>query len=171
MDEDLFTIGKVLKPVGLQGEVKVALLTDFPERFDALKGVHVQTKHGEAFRLHIAGIRHGPPFVYLSFVDLTDISEVTALRGALLQVPASERVSLPEGRYFQSDLLGLDVYTKEDIVLGKVSDIIETGSHDVFVVTGEQGEFLIPAQHKFVTEIDLAGKRMVVDPIEGLLDL
>jgi len=157
--------------VGLQGEVKVALLTDFPERFDRLESVIVQGQQGDPLRLRLAHVRHRAPFVYLSFAGLADLDAVRPLHGALLQVPISGRVALPEGRYFHSDLLGLTVQTQQGRILGRISDIIETGSHDVFVVKGEEGEFLIPAHHKFVSEVDLAQKRMLVDPVDNLLDL
>lgn len=161
----------MLKPIGLLGEVKVALLTDSPDRFDDLEAVMIQPGEGDSFQLRISHVRHGAPFVYLSFVGLSDLSAVSPLRGALLQIPISERVSLPEGRYFQSDLLGLTVCTTKGVHLGEISDIIETGSRDVFVVRDGQSEVLIPAHPKFVREIDLMQKRIVVDPVEGLLDL
>lgn len=171
MNESLVTIGRVLKPIGLQGEVKVALLTDSPGRFDNLESVVVPRTEGDLLHLRIAGVRHGAPFVYLTFVGLSNIAQVTHLRGVLLQVPVSERVSLPEGRYFHSELLGLEVCTVKGVSLGRISNIIETGSRDVLVVSDGQGEFLIPAHPKFVMEVDLARKRMVIDPVEGLLDL
>lgn len=171
MNEPLVTIGRVLKPLGLQGEVKIALLTDSPERFDDLKAVILQRTEGDLLHLRVARVRHGAPFVYLSFVGLGSVAEVVHLRGALVQIPVSERVSLPEGRYFHSELLGLEVCTTKGVSLGRISNIIETGSRDVLVVTEGQGEFLIPAHPKFVMEVDLARKRMVIDPVEGLLDL
>lgn len=171
MNEDLITIGKVLKPLGLQGEVKVVLLTDFPERFDDLETVTIRRNEVDFLQLDIARVRHGAPFVYLSFVGLTDLAGVRPLQGALLQVPASERVVLREGRYFHSDLLGMDVYRTSGLVLGKISDIIETGSRDVFVVSNGTKEFMIPAHPKFVVSVDLLNNRIVVDPVEGLLDL
>ncbi len=161
----------MLKPLGLQGEVKVALLTDFPARFDNLESVIVQPSEGNSFRIHIARVRHGAPFVYLSFVGLTHIDAVSALQGALLQVPVSERISLPKDRYFQSDLVGMDVYTTEDMFLGKIGSIIETGSRDVFVVADGPKEFMVPAHPKFVISVDLLRKRIVLDAVEGLLDL
>lgn len=171
MNEDFITIGKILKPIGLQGEVKVSLLTDFPERFDDLKAVIIQSERAVPQRLQILRVRHGTPFVYLMFVGLVDIADVECLRGALIQVPVSERVVLPEGSYFQSDLIGMDVCLKDGMCLGKITEIFETGGNDIFVVTREKREWLIPVIRKFVKEIDLARKRVEIDPVEGLLDL
>ena len=171
MNEDLITIGKILKPIGLQGEVKVSLLTDFSERFDNLKAVIVQSGRELPYRLQILRVRHGAPFIYLTFVGLVDIDSVERLRGGLIQVPASERIVLPQGSYFQSDLIGMDVCLKDGTCLGKIAEILETGGNDIFVVTAEKGELLIPAIRKFVKEIDLARKKVEIDPVEGLLDL
>ncbi len=171
-DEEAFiSIGMILKPVGLQGEVKVALLTDFPERFDGLDEVMVLNNVQERFKLKISKVRHGVSFVYLSFVGLTSVREVDVLRGGLLQVPESERIVLPEGSYFHSDLIGMEVHTHSGVFLGTISDILETGSNDIFVVNGEKGEFLVPMIEKFVKKVDLKQNRICIDPIEGLLEL
>lgn len=149
----------------------MSLLTDFPERFDHLKAVIVQSGREVPHRLQILRVRHGAPFVYLTFVGLTDIDAVECLRGGLIQVPASERIVLPKGSYFQSDLIGMDVCLKDGTSLGKITEIFETGGNDIFIVTGEKGELLIPAIRKFVKEIDVARKKVEIDPVEGLLDL
>lgn len=170
-DENVVTIGNILKPVGLHGEVKVEPLTDVPERFDELHDVMVLTEGQERLSLTISKVRYGLPFIYLSFCDLRNYSDVSALRGGALQIPASERISLPEGSYFHSDLIGMDVYTGKGVFIGKVTDILETGSNDILVVDGKTGESLIPAIKKFVTEVDLEQQQICIDPIEGLLEL
>lgn len=170
-EENVITIGRILKPVGLQGEVKVALLTDFPERFDELREVMVLTTKQERLNFEISRVRHSLPFVYLSFVGLTGPSKVDALRGGVLQIPESDRVALTEGSYFHSDLIGMDVYTKGGTFVGNVSEILETGSNDILVVKHEKGESLIPAIKKFIQIVDMDRKQIWIDPIEGLLDL
>ena len=171
MPEDLITIGKILKPVGLRGEVKVLLLTDFPDRFKTLREVIVQTKEEEQQRYHVEHLRYGPPFVYIIFVGLSSVDQVDALIGGLIQIPAEERVALPEGSYYQFELQGIDVYLQDGAFLGKVDHILQTGSNDVFVVKGSKKEYLIPALHTVVKEIDISKRRMIIHPMDGLLDL
>jgi 16S rRNA processing protein RimM len=169
--KDVITIGKILKPVGLQGELKVLLLTDFPDRFKTLREVIIQTKEEEQQQYHIDHLRYGPPFVYITFVGLSSVDQVDALIGGLIQIPEEERVVLPKGSYYQFELQGIDVYLQDGIFLGRVDHILQTGSNDVFVVKGGKKEYLIPALHTVVKEIDISKRRMIIHPIDGLLEL
>jgi len=164
-------IGKIIKPVGLKGELKVFPLTDFPERFERLEAVTIQTAEGKLVRYSISSFRYRSSLVYLRFSGLNSLEEVAFLRGGMIQIPESERVSLPEAHYFQSDLLGLSVYSQKGELLGRVSSIMETGENDLFVVEGDQKEYLIPAIKKVVKEIDLKQKRILIEPMEGLLEI
>lgn len=171
MSKDLVTIGKILKPVGLCGELKVLPLTDFPERFKELGEITIETKEGQHKLCCVDSIRHRPPFVYVTFEKLSSRDMVQFLLGGVLQIPEKERVSLPKGSYFQSELIGIAVYLKNGNLLGTITNIIETGSNDVLVVQKGQAESLIPALKKVVEKIDLQQRRMVIDPPEGLLAL
>ncbi len=169
MRESLVAIGKILKPVGLKGELKVKLLTDFPERFEALPEVSIKTQEGQTERCQISRMRYGPPFIYLMFEGLSSREAVAHLQGGVLQIPQSERVSLPEGGYFRSDFVGMAVFLKNEDCIGKIESIIETGSNDVFVVKDGERENLIPALRTIIMNIDFKKKRMTIDPPEGLL--
>ncbi len=171
LEEDLITIGKIIKPIGLHGEVKVTLLTDFPERFNDLQEVMVKTSQGEVLKCNIKKRRFASAYVYLTFETFTDRSGVEFLRGGLLLIPESERVELPEGSYFHSDLIGMNVCIEGDGALGEVIEILETGSNDILVVKRDGGESLIPAIKRFVKKVDLDQNLIWIDPIEGLLDL
>lgn len=169
MHKDLIAIGKILKPVGLRGEVKVLLLTDFPDRFKLLQEVIVQTRE-ESQQLHIDHVRYGPPFVYITFTGFSSVTEVDPLIGGLIQIPEEERVPLPEGSYYQFELQGMDVYLEEGTFLGKVDQIFQTGSNDVFVVKSGEREYLIPALHTVVKKIDISKREIIIHPMDGLLD-
>lgn len=166
----MITIGKILKPVGLHGEVKVSLLTDFPDRFKTLRGVIVQTKDERQQEYQIDHVRYGAPFVYITFAGFSTLDQVDPLIGGLIQIPEEERAVLPEGSYYQYELQGIDVYLDEGTFLGKVDQILQTGSNDVFVIKSGKKEYLIPALHTVVKEIDIQKRRMVIHPIDGLLE-
>jgi 16S rRNA processing protein RimM len=169
--KEVITIGKILKAVGLRGEVKVLLLTDFPERFKLLREVIVQTQEEEPQQVEIDHVRYGPPFIYLTFTGLSSVTQVEPLIGGLIQIPEEQRVSLPEGSYYQFELQGMDVYLEEGTLLGKVDQVLQTGSNDVFVVKSGEREYLIPALHTVVKKIDLFKREMIIHPMDGLLDL
>lgn len=171
MQEDKITIGKILKPFGVRGEAKVFPLTDFPERFQTLEEVTIQTKAGQDLRYRLSQVRVCSTFVYVFFEGMTCPEDLDPIRGALIQIPESERISLPEGEYFQSDLIGLKVYRVEGAYLGEIAEIMETGVNDLFVVKDGKCEILVPALRRIVKHIDLKQNRMEIDPPEGLLSL
>jgi 16S rRNA processing protein RimM len=152
-------IGRIVGAFGVRGEIKVELLTDFPDRFAALERVLVGPERRpvavERVRSH-----KGRVLVKLAGVDTPEA--VAALRGAELAVPRDEAVSLPEGHYFLDDVVGCDVVTEEDTPVGTVTDVIRTGSNDVFVIGRGRDERLVPAIGDAIVDLDLASRRIVI---------
>ncbi|MEK7702372.1 MAG: ribosome maturation factor RimM [Nitrospirota bacterium] len=165
------TIGIVVSAVGLRGEVKCALLTDFPDRFNGLSDVIIQPKVGEPYPARIDKVRFTLGFVFLFLAGVTSRQEATHLRGAKIQVPDSDRVALPADSFYQDDLVGLNVVTDSGMFLGQVCSIFETGGNDIYLVKQGEKEYLIPAIKSVVKQVDLLKKEMVISPMEGLLDL
>lgn len=170
LSKTFITIGKILGPVGLRGEVKVFALTDFSNRFDRLTEVIVETAEGRHQPIRIDRVRYGPRYVYATFSGLTSVEKVGFLKGAFIQIPEEERLPLPEGSYYHFELTGLDVYLEDGTRLGTLEEIYETGSNDIYAVRSGKREVLIPALRRFVKSVDLAQNRMVVSPVEGLLE-
>jgi len=163
------TIGKVVAPFGVQGELKVMLLTDVPNRFNELDGVHVGPTHVQH---RIERVRpHKGEMVVLKLQGIDDANAAEKMRNFDLTIPETELAQLPPDFYYQHDILGLQVVTVKGHVVGSIVDIIVTGSNDVYVIkssTGEQN--LIPAIKDVVKQVDLRRKVMYIDPIAGLLD-
>jgi 16S rRNA processing protein RimM len=170
IDEASFiSIGRIIKPVGLSGEMKVWPLTDFPERFQTLHQVRVAT--AEANLTHrISASRQVGNHLYLRFSGVTEVGQANLLRGGLIQIPEEARFPLSKGSYYQYEIVGLDVFTEAGEKLGQVGDILETGSNDVYVVRGGGEEYYIPALVSVVLKIDLEVGRMIIRPMPGLLE-
>jgi 16S rRNA processing protein RimM len=169
-DRAFITIAVIIAPVGLKGEVKCALMTDFPERFNGLRRVMVKKESG-ATLYHIARMRRVSHFAFLTFQDVTSREQAASLRGGEIQVREEERVALPEDHYFRHEVVGLDVYLEEGKFLGRVDSILDTGGNDVYLVKESDREYLIPALKSVVKKIDLSKNEMIICPMEGLLDL
>lgn len=122
---------------------------------------------GHALKIERLRTVSGKTVVKLSGVD--DRNAAEALRGQLLEVPEAELMALPPDTYFHHQIVGLTVMTTDGRELGAVTEILQTGSNDVYVVRGER-EYLIPAIGDVVKEVDLRAGRLVLDPIPGLLD-
>lgn len=159
-------IGKVGAPHGLSGEVRVFPLTDFPDRFRGMKHVYV----GEE-SLAIAGVRYQNDTILLRFSGYDSREVAAVLTGQLLTVDRAEAVPLKEGEYYTFDIIGLQVEDEEGQVLGKVTDVLQTGSNDVYVVeAAEQAkQILIPALKSVVRRIALREGKMVVRLMEEMV--
>jgi 16S rRNA processing protein RimM len=165
------TIGKILKPKGLRGEVKILPLSDIPERFQHLKAVCVRQPDGQEVTLSIVDVRPYKGFVYLRFSERSSRESVMDLIDGEILVDSATAPELPDGVYYHFEILDSEVYTDEGQRLGVVVDILETGAHDVYVVQEEQREYLIPVTDDIVRQIDRTQKRITIHPLEGLLDL
>jgi len=158
-------VGRILAPWGIRGEVKVEVLTDFPERFAPGKAVYLNTSP-----LEIERCRSHKQHMVVKLVTIDSVEAAEKLRGQDLTIPSSELHPLPEGQYYTFQLIGLKVVTTEGQTLGRVTDIMTTPSNDIYIVEGKQGEILIPAIEDVVKSIELKKGRMVIEAIEGLLD-
>ena len=156
------TVGRVLAPHGIRGELKVQPLTDFPERFDAgsrlwLKGQQWVVQQG----------RWAGRGLILKLRGLDTRDEAEALRNAELTVPEATTIEA-EGVYYLHDIVGLPVFDAAGEVLGRLAEVFNSGSTDVYVIRGDLGELLLPALEDVITSIDVAGGRIVVDVPEGI---
>lgn len=160
-------IGRVIKPHGVLGEVRVELMTDVPQRFGWLKTIYVGERDPRP--VAVESVRYHQEFVLLKLAGYPTRTEAEALRNELLQVPEEEAIPLEEGEYFLHQLLGLEVLTEAGQSLGRLTDILETGANNVFVVSGGGGEHLIPDIPDVVREVDVDGGRIIIRPLPGLL--
>jgi 16S rRNA processing protein RimM len=157
-------VARVIGAWGLHGDLKVELLTDFPQRLAAgsrvfMSGVPYVI---EGYRQH-----RGRALLKLAGIDSTSAAE--PLRHRVLQVPETELHPLAEGEFYHFQIIGLEVRTTTGEVLGRVDQIISTGSNDVYVVRGARGEILIPAIDDVVKRVDPGTGQIEVDVVEGLL--
>lgn len=168
--EDLFQIGAVTSTHGLRGELKVYPTTDEPARYQKLKEVILDTGK-EQLSLKIEHARLFKQMVIIKFEGFDHINEVEKFKGAKLYVTRENALELGEDEYYFADLAGLRVETEEGQLLGKVTDILQTGANDVYVIGRErQKDLLIPAIKDCVKQIDLENGRMVIHLLPGLLE-
>lgn len=170
MSLEMITIGKISRAYNREGELKCLVLSDFPERFLELDRVFLE-KGEDIKRLHVENVWFQKDFAVLKFKEINSLDQAERLKDYFIKVPETEAVQLPKGHYFLHQIIGLEVYTEEGEHLGKLEDIITTGSHDIYVVTQGKKEIMLPAIHEVVKVIDIEQQKMIVRPLEGLLDL
>jgi len=160
-------VAQVLAPHGIRGELKCRIVTDFPrQRFKPRNTVLVG---GQAHTVQAARVQGQT--VLLKREDIPDRTAAEPFRGKDVLIKAEDAVRLPKGQFFWHQVIGLSV---EDITthrsLGQVSDILETGANDVYVVKTLSGqEILIPAIKDVVKDIDPSLGRILIEPLPGML--
>jgi len=168
---ELVTIGKVVRAHGLRGDVRVRSLSDVPGRFETLTQVTVEGPGGARRPLAVRVARPIGSDYLVSFEGIDRPEAATELVGSLLQITEDRSVPLPDGQYYQHDLVGMAVRTEEGLPLGTLVEIFPTGANAVFVVRGADGrEQLIPATREVVRAVDVAGRLMTIRRMPGLLE-
>ena len=169
--EQYLRVGVISSTHGIRGEVKVYPTTDDPERFRELKKVILDAKGGQR-TLEIQGVKFCKNQVILKFRGLDNINDVEKYKGTDLLIPREDAVPLEENENFIADLIDMEVVTDAGERLGILTDVIQTGANDVYVVkTSQEKEILLPAIRDCILEVDVEEKRMRVHVLEGLLDL
>ena len=156
-------IGRIFKSRGVKGEVLVLPLTSSPKRFEDISRVYIKLDE-EVKEFTIDYFRPYGRTVILKFHGIDSPEDAKRLHGRELMIPEAESPPPPEGVYYYYQILGLQGYTTEGRFIGSVTDIIETGSNDVYVVRNGEREYLIPAIRDIVKEIDIKNRRMIVSP-------
>lgn len=177
----VLTLARLLRPWGRRGEVAAEILTDFPERLSALGTVWLSgARSGSSREATVVSCRLHNGQAVFQFAGVSSIDDAEKLRGLEVQVPFSERVPLPSGRYYISDLIGCGVWEHGAAsALGVVRDVqrlAEAGarSAEAWVLTvkiNAGGELLIPLAAEICTDIDMAARRITVRLPDGLREL
>ena len=172
MSGDLVVVARVARTRGLRGEVIADLLTDFPERFDALENLIAVAPDGSRRSLQIEEHWFQGRRIVFKFAGYDSIDEAKELAGFQLAIPASERIELPEDTFYEWELAGCRVEALDRKMIGQVREVMRTGGVEILVVADDEGrEVLIPMARDICVEIDIEQKIVRVDPPEGLLEL
>jgi len=169
LSDEFITIGKVVSTQGNKGEVNILPLTNSTDRFKNLVTVFLRNNNSQA-TLNIEKIRIKENTVILKLKDIESIEEAKIIVGSFLEVERKNAVKLPKDTYFIFEIIGLEVYDENNIFLGKVENVISTGSNDVYIVKGKnKNELFIPAIRKVIKNVNLEKRRITINMIDGLI--
>lgn len=165
-----FQIGVITQTHGIKGEVKVFPTTDDVKRFKRLEKVTIDSGK-KRFETEIESVKFFKQFVILKFKGFDTIEDIQPYKQAKLLVDREHAVRLRKDEYFVADLIGTKVVSDEGTELGVMTDVIETGANDVYVVKNSEGEeILFPAIKDCVKEVDLENGVITLHVMDGLLD-
>ena len=162
-------IGQIVNTFGIKGMVKIKPFTDDINRFDKLKKIYIKNKDGKK-EYQIQEVKYHKNMVLMKLEGIDTVEQADLLRQSYLLVNRDDEEPLEEGVYYIVDLIGLEVYTDEGVLLGNVDDIFNTGSNDIYVVKDGKGkQILLPGIPEVLKNVDLEKGRITVHLIPGLM--
>ncbi|OWZ84205.1 ribosome maturation factor RimM [Natranaerobius trueperi] len=167
---DLISVGQIVGTHGVKGQVKVISLTDIRDRFNQLDRVYLVGEELETFKAHIESSFLHKNKEIVKFKEWNNINDVEQFKNFYIKIPRNERPQLPEGEFYYDQIKGLNVITVDDTPLGTITEIFQTGGNDVYEVSDDDNQVLIPAIQQVVKDVDLHAGIIVVDLPEGLLE-
>jgi 16S rRNA processing protein RimM len=168
--EDLLLIGKVVRPHGLKGLLRIISYADSPDTFLKAGAVFLGDGSGKPLKYGIISITPGKKFLLLHLEGLDSLEKAEAYRGGNVYiekgVPARS-----DGEYYWYEIIGLPVFLDTGKRIGIIRRIVPGAGHDIYVVQEGVKEILIPAVHEVIREVDLKKGKVIITEMEGLLDL
>jgi 16S rRNA processing protein RimM len=175
---NFIAIGKIVKTIGIKGNLKIISLTDFPERFKKLKKIFLYNERSKEFfvnkpdnsyEFEISDCKIYDKYVNIKFDEYDSIEKSEKLINLILMIDEAQRIKLDKGNFYFYELIGAEIFDKGKPI-GEVVSVVNYGSGDLFNVKTAEKEILIPYRKEFVKNIDIKNKRIDVDLIEGFLE-
>lgn len=167
VDLGLITIGRIVAPHGIRGEVRVRFETDFPERFSGLRRAYL-VRDGKAEEITLEATRPHREGLLVSIGGVADRTSAEGLRDAAIAVPRADVVPLSDDSFYVFEIVGMRVQTDGGRDLGTVAEVMRGPANDVYVVRGGAREILVPAVRQVVREVDRRARIILVTLPAGL---
>ena len=169
MKQEYFEIGQIVNTFGIKGFVKVNPFTDDLDRFEELKSVFI-VKNKELIDFEIEEVKYQKHVVLIKFKGINDINMAEKYKGCYIKISRKDARKLPKDTYFIADLIGLNVYDEDGNLLGKLEDIYNNKSHDIYVVKNDLGkQILLPSTKEVIKQINIDENKIIVKLIDGLI--
>ena len=160
-EPEFICIGKLHRTHGIKGDMVLDPMTDFPERIKRGRVVYLGNDH---IPLTIARVREKMPYLLVGFKEFTDETQAAEFRNTYVYVKTTDLPELPEGEYYFHQLIGLEAVNPEGKHIGILSEILETGANDVYVIRKDDGsEELVPDVPQYIQQIDVPNHVIKID--------
>ena len=168
---DRLEVGKIVNTHGLRGEVKIVTWTDTPDVFEDISYVYAK-RRSEEIKLTLKGIKYQKNNIIAKFLEINSIEEAEGFKNCVITTDREVLGELPEGVYYIADLIGCEVFDEENNLLGKISDVFNTGANDIYAISRPQNkDLLVPVTDETIINVDIENKKIIVKLIEGLDEL
>lgn len=170
MSDSLYDVGKIINTHGICGEVRVIRITDFDDRFDVGNTLYVEYNN-DLIPLTIEGHRKHKQYDLLHFQGYDRIEDVERFKNTYLKINEEQLTELNEGEFYYHEIIGCEMVTTNGKLVGNIDHILSPGANDVWVVKQDDGkELLIPYIKDIVKQVNVEEKKVIIEPMEGLLD-
>ncbi|MDK2803349.1 MAG: rRNA processing protein RimM [Peptostreptococcaceae bacterium] len=168
MKSNKLRIGKIVNTHGLKGEVKVYPYTDYPERFKEIQYLYMENSDE---KISVENVKISKNMVILKLSSILTIDDAEKNRNNYLFIDRENARKLDEDEHLIADLIGCKVYDISEKYIGLLEDVLQYSANDVYSIKSENGKtYLVPAIKKFVPVIDIDNKKIIIDPIEGMIE-
>lgn len=167
--QELISIGVVVGTFGNKGELKVKILSDFPELLDLAPNVFIELKT-EVVPIEIERIRPHKKFLLVKVKNSNSITNGLQFKGGFISIEKKYRPELEAGEYYHDELIGLEVKTESGRNFGIVKDIHRYGTNEILIISNSGKEHMVPAVDEFVVKVDIESGYLIIRPIKGLLE-
>ncbi|PWU68891.1 ribosome maturation factor RimM [Gracilibacillus dipsosauri] len=174
MENNFLKVGKIVNTHGIKGEVKVVRITDFEQRFEPGSTLWIQpNEQGDLLKVVVDAHRTHKQFDLLHFEEMNNINDVEKYKGSLLVIKKDQLDDdLEENEFYYHEIINCMVFTMEKEPIGQVKEILSPGANDVWVVKSNKGkDILIPYIASVVKHVDIDKKEIIIEPMEGLIEL
>ena len=169
VEEKMLEIGQIVNTFGIKGMVKIVPYTDDIKRFDKLKEIYVVLKN-KKIKYEVEEVKYHKNLVIAKLKGIDKMENAEMLKQGSVQIERKDAVKLEKDTYFIIDLIGAKVVTDEQVELGKLVDVFNTGSNDIYVVKDELGkQTLLPAISDVIKNVDIENKVITVHLLKGLV--
>lgn len=166
---DYIIIGEIINSHGIQGAIKVRPLTADIDRFSSLEKVYLGQ---ERLELNIEFVKYHKDSIIIKFKEFDNINDILSFKNNYIYIDIEERINLPADSFFIHELIDCKVYDISGSFIGVVEDISQDASNDVYIIRNYKTnkDYMIPAVRNFVKSIDVKDKKIIIDPIEGMIE-
>jgi 16S rRNA processing protein RimM len=165
----LVMIGEIVRSHGLRGAVKVRAVAEM-EQFSRLQKAQLQRGTQELGEYVIERVQTGNDGLFIKFQGVNDRDQADLVRGAQMMIGFEECLPAAPGQFYQFEIIGLAVFTASGQPVGEIVEVARYPANDVWVVRNGEEEKLIPAVDAVVQKVDMPNRRVIINPIPGLLD-
>ena len=165
----LIAYGKILKPHGLKGEVKVLPYSGETENFKNFKSIYIYLENKKPQEYSISGRRFQKNLIIAKIEEIDSKEDADLLRGKEVYIDKVELPSTEDDEYYWFELIGLNVYRQDNSLVGKVDSIMDNTAQPILVIKNNSEEYMVPLVDNFVKKIDLENSKIVIEPIDGLI--